>query len=148
MKRQPKIYDFHDFVEAVSRANSKNVKVITLYDFYDFKDCSSIYKLNKQNPRPYLKDMVQVMATRGENILKYKTSFSSAEFTLNFLRANNFKNGVPFTKERKAERGISEARKKEILTKLGPIMPKNRSIFWENLPVNDEAVDLLTNIED
>lgn len=72
MKKTPKIYDFKDFVNVVQRANSNKVKVVTPQDFFEWQDFSSSYKLKKQQPRIYLKDIVQIRAIRGKTIYHIK----------------------------------------------------------------------------
>lgn len=147
MKRTPKIYDFKDFANAVQAANSGKVNVLRLNDFYQFEDCSSVYKLNKQQPRPYLKDMVEITATRGEHTLTYRTSFAadSEYIPLNFLKSKEAKYGVKFPMNKKPVRGVTQERKNAILTQLSSIMPENRLQFWNSLPVNDS---ILANVDD
>ncbi|KAL1488671.1 hypothetical protein ABEB36_014471 [Hypothenemus hampei] len=41
-------------------------------------------------------------------------------------------------------RGVTKARKKNLLAKLVSILPKNRLAFWENLPINEDVEE---NIE-
>lgn len=53
-----------------------NVKVMDLKDFYDWKSECSFYKLNKQNIRPMLSDIVHIKAERELNYLLYKTDYS------------------------------------------------------------------------
>ncbi|KAG8304220.1 hypothetical protein J6590_099644 [Homalodisca vitripennis] len=90
MKRTKHIYDFGDFEKTVASANSKHVtlKSMLVSDFTMWQDLSSAYKLNKQNPRPYLSNMVYVKAKRGEYNLTYKVSFSKEENekVLDFLK--------------------------------------------------------------
>lgn len=149
MKKTPKMYDFKDFVDVVQRANSKKVKVITAADFYEWEDYSSGYKLKKQQPRVYIKDIVQIRATRGKNILMYKKSFLDVEeFELNFLKSEQTKNGVSYPKNKKPLRGITENRKNTILKTLSSIMPEHRLEFWRTLPINDAATDLINNIDE
>lgn len=149
MKKTPKIYDFKDFVDVVQRANSNKVKVITPQDFYEWEDLSSAYKLKRQKPRVYLKDIVQIKATRGKRYLSYKKCFTEAEeFELNFLKNEIFKNGIQSPRKKKSLRGITEHRKNNILKTLSALMPENRLEFWRNLHINNEASDLLKDIED
>lgn len=74
LKRQGKTYDFSDFVEAVRSANSGKVEVkpMNYTDFYDWVDCSSLYKINHTKPRPYLSDIVQVIAEKGKFTLQVR----------------------------------------------------------------------------
>lgn len=149
MRKNPKIYDFKDFRSVVLKANSKKVNVITPTNFYDWPDCSSAYKLKKQQPRIYLKDIVQVRAKRGEKFLTYKTSFlNSDETKLDFLKAEYAKNGVSVDLVRKHIRGITEERKSNIIKSLSSIIPDHHLQFWKNLPTNNAACDLTDNIDD
>ncbi|GLV37473.1 hypothetical protein CBL_10561 [Carabus blaptoides fortunei] len=69
LKHQQKTYDFSDFVLAVKNANKRKVEVheMRFNDFYEWKDSTSLYKVNKLKPRPYLSDMVNVKAERGKH---------------------------------------------------------------------------------
>ena len=46
------------------------------------------------------------------------------------------------------DRGISSSKKNKILQNLALLMPENRRKFFENLTVNDESVDLVTEQEE
>ena len=48
---------------------------------------------------------------------------------------------------RQQERGITCIKKNAILDNLTSLMPMNRRPFFENLPVNDNAVDLIRETE-
>ncbi|CAG5019251.1 unnamed protein product [Parnassius apollo] len=67
---------------------------------------------------------------------------------LDFLRVKNIKIGIPSPVIKNYFRGIKQERKDEILQKLSPLMPENRRAFWNNLPVNDDAVNLITEYDD
>lgn len=117
-------------------------------DFFNWPDNSSIYKINNLNPRPYLKDIVQVVAQRGKYVLYYKTSFSSETLLeLNFLKAKSFKWGLRKPPIISGPRGIKGERKQMILQNLKTLIPENRRKFWEHLPVNDAAADLRTDYD-
>ncbi|KAG8292564.1 hypothetical protein J6590_036307 [Homalodisca vitripennis] len=62
-----KNYDFEDFGSAVSTANSGKEEVLKMQvgDFYEWLDCSSQPKLQKTKDRVYLKDIVEIKASRG-----------------------------------------------------------------------------------
>ncbi|KAG5896717.1 hypothetical protein JTB14_014593 [Gonioctena quinquepunctata] len=94
LKRHGKVYDFADFKNAVQNANSSHVVVLemTLDIFFEWQDLSSIYKMNKTVPRPYVKDIVQITVSRGDKNLEYKTDFN--------LPANNKVNGINTEKKR------------------------------------------------
>ena len=42
----------------------------------------------------------------------------------------------------KAPRGIEQAKKDDIINKLGSLMPTSRLAFWKSLPVNNKRKDL------
>ena len=118
---------------------------MTVEDFYDWQDWSSASQINKCKPRPYLRNVVHVVAKRGQNTLSYKTSFSSAsddEFlTLNFLSTKALENGVPMPPHHAKARGITVDRKADILKDLCPLMPADKRAFWQNLPTSDDGDD-------
>ncbi|XP_050309760.1 uncharacterized protein LOC126745797 [Anthonomus grandis grandis] len=88
MKRKQKIYDFSDFLDAVGSSCKGNVdvKAMNFNDFYVWKNMTSQTKLKKYlENRPYLSDMVQVVAEHGQYTLKYKKSFTGEFYVLDFL---------------------------------------------------------------
>lgn len=88
MKRKAKIYDFDDFVGAVASACKGNVEVkeMKYNDFFKWNNFTSQQKLKKLgHNRPYLADMVQVVAERGKFFLGYRNSFNEPIKPLDFL---------------------------------------------------------------
>lgn len=134
LKRKGKVYDFSDYIDAI-RKSYKGVDVVEMAEqsFYDWEDHTSQYKLNKITPRPYLNSMVQVNFKRGERIIWYSQSFQGPFITLNFLNHKSFKTGIRKPKCKEIPRGISDARKQTIISRLGPLFPANRLKFWEDL---------------
>jgi len=141
MKRQGTLYDFADFCEAVRTANSGRVDLRSLEatDFSNWCNHSSIHKINKTNPRPYLSQMVCVTALRGSKSLTYKRSFDSEPLELNFLTTVAFKQGIEKAESRSIPRGITQAKKDDIIAKLLSMMPEGRRSFWLNLPAAEVA---------
>lgn len=141
--KNKKICDFQDFTHTVKSANSGKVIVreLNVQDFYNWADYTSQIKVKKINPRPYLSDIVQIMATRGTRTLKYLTDFDLEEpLEMDFLKINWFKNGIPLPDSHKDARGIPTSKKQAIIKHLCPLMEESRRIFWENLKeaqVND-----------
>lgn len=120
-----------------------------LEDFFLWPDNSSIYKLNHTTPRPYLKDMIEVVAKRGNLNLFYKTSFGSNETKeLNFLKMKVVKGDLTTPSVISKARGIKKERKQAILQNLSTLIPDNRRQFWQGLPVNDAASDLTLQYDD
>lgn len=79
--------------------------------FLDF-DFSSMYKINKTTPRPYLSDRVQIIFERGLLALKYKKSSSGEQVFLEFLKKQYLKNqNVPAPGKRTIARGVSKEKK-------------------------------------
>lgn len=96
-----------------------------------------------------MKYISEVNFRRGSNSLFYKRNHGTDEyFELDFLKLKNIKQGIPPPRQKLVPRGITSERKSAILTKLGPLMPTNRRLFWETLPINDQAVDLIHHQED
>jgi hypothetical protein len=149
MKRKGKQYDFSDFKTSVDEANSGNVftKEMKPTDFLDWKDHSSMYKVNKQQPRPYLSEMVQVCATRGLQILHYRNHFSEPLQELYFLAAKHMKASIQLPESRQNYRGVPKEKKDDFIKKLCPLMPLNRRKFWVELAVNEDVLDLVDHID-
>jgi hypothetical protein len=146
LKRMVKIYDFSDFITAVSTAQKGKVdiKEMTVGDFYDWQDWSSASQIKKCQPRPYLRNVVHVVAKRGQYTVSYKSSFSASEdefLTLNFLSAKALANGIPMAAQHDKARGITVCRKADVLNELCPLMPAGKRAFWQNLPTSDGGDD-------
>ncbi|CAG9814598.1 unnamed protein product [Phaedon cochleariae] len=79
LQQKKKVYDFADFVNCVQAANSGKVTVkeMNLGDFFVWPDNSSSHKIKQLIPRPYMKDIVEVIAQRGKNELIYRTSLDA-----------------------------------------------------------------------
>lgn len=151
LQRMKKVYDFNDFVTCVQSSNSGkvDVKEMKKEDFFVWPDNSSTYKINHSKPRPYLKDIIEVVAKRGNFVLFYKTSFSSeSSLELNFLKIKLSKGHFGKPPIISQLRGIKEERKQMILTNLMELIPENRRQFWQNLPVDNGATDLRTDYDD
>lgn len=132
LKQMKKVYDFNDFKKAVESAGNPIIVEMGIKDFFDWPDCSS---KTKRTEDVYMKDIVYVRAERGKNTLVYKTGYnSSEEFELDYLQLKAIKNGIPVPQTKTNYRGITEARKDNIIQKIGPLMPENRLSFWENIP--------------
>ncbi|GLV33339.1 hypothetical protein CBL_08609 [Carabus blaptoides fortunei] len=108
-------------------------------DFYEWKDSTSLYKVNKSKPRPYLSDMVNVKAERGKHHIMYRCDFGEEMRNLDFLN----KKAVIFMEKPKSREqccGISEEKKNDILPKLAGVMSANRRVFWETIPAKEKPV--------
>lgn len=139
LKKQKKTYDFQDFVDAVATSNSGkvDVKSMTISDFYKWKDCHSAVKINKNSPKPILHDIVQLEAKRGSFNINFKTSFNSNYENLDFIKKSSLKSIPSEPVPLREEVGIDKRKKEDLLKCLGPLIDKNRLIFYENLPVTE-----------
>lgn len=139
-----KVYDFNDFQCAIEQVKVKNVKVLTmeLTDFKDWLDHTSLQKIKKHSPRPYLSEIVKLKFQRGSYNMWYSYEYDAAYTELNFLTAKYLKQLI-LPQSRLRCRGITKSKKDDILKKLCPLMPQNRRHFWELLPISDEVVDLI-----
>lgn len=150
LQRAKKVYDFADFIDCVQLANSEkvNVKPMEVSDFCKYLDHSSQYKLKKCEERIYLKDVVCVEAHRHNMNLFVKTAHDGNVIEIDFLKAKLIKQfSIPDAVQNTMPRGITQDRKAGILRKLSDIIPKNRLQFWQNLPVNDDSIDLIERRE-
>ncbi|XP_050306918.1 uncharacterized protein LOC126743745 [Anthonomus grandis grandis] len=143
-----KIYDFNDFQGAIEQVKMKNVKVLSmeLSDFRDWKDHSSLMKIKKYSPRPYLSDIVKLKFERGSFSLWYSNEYNSHYTEVNFLTAKYLKN-LTEPNVRSQSQSVTKSRKADIIKKLCPLMPENRRHFWEELPVSNEATNLSQDID-
>ncbi|XP_050499069.1 uncharacterized protein LOC126879820 [Diabrotica virgifera virgifera] len=143
-----KVYDFNDFQSAIEQVKMKNVKVLNMdiSDFKNWKDHSSLAKIKKHSPRPYLSNIVKVKFIRGSFNMSYSYEYDSPYKELNFLTAKYLKNKSE-TISTPLCRGISKTKKESILKKLCPLMPSNRRHFWQELSISDDAVDLCENLD-
>ncbi|XP_030748954.1 uncharacterized protein LOC115885491 [Sitophilus oryzae] len=144
LQQKKKVYDFADFVNCVQAANSGKVAVkeMKLEDFFVWPDNSSSYKIKQLIPRPYMKDIVEVIAERGKNELVYRTSFDAeVNYNMNFLNKKAIRR-LDLPPRIIKPRGITNERKRNIEKHLLPLIPQNRRVFWETLPVDDNAIDL------
>nr|CAI5855283.1 unnamed protein product [Callosobruchus analis] len=150
VKLKGKVYDFADFEECVQRSCSGKVTVMTMQSMGFFLpfDFSSHYKIIKKTPRPYLRDMVQVVFKGGSFDMHYKKSFSEDSQELCFLKAGYLKKQIlPKPQRRTTDRGVNDLKKSTILKDLLPLIPKNRQAFWLNMPTS-QAPDLVTGLDD
>jgi len=137
MKQCGKVYDFTDYEQCVKNCSSSkvDVKSMTISDFRDWPDESSMYKISKLKPRPYLADIVWFRVERGKNSIDYKTEFDQSSVTMcNFLSAKAYKSGISNGVIRSVPRGIAPAKKDDIIKKLSAVMPAPRMQFWLDLP--------------
>ncbi|KAJ4947838.1 hypothetical protein JOQ06_009869 [Pogonophryne albipinna] len=131
MKSRPGgvVYDFDDFLSVVG--NSKKVEVVELKN-EGIRDWTDGHSAVKSKKLPKLADLKVVQLRRGSRSMFVKISHEEEDFTeLDFLQ-NKFQLKIPTTL-RPQDKGIEEAKKRDILKKFGPLMPPNRRLFWSSL---------------
>ncbi|KAG5869114.1 hypothetical protein JTB14_024345 [Gonioctena quinquepunctata] len=116
LKRHGKVYDFADFEDAIQNANSSRVVVLemTLKNILEWQDLSSLYKINKTVPRPYVKYIVQITVSRGDKNLEYKSDYDLPAVSLNFLKSV-IKNGLSMPKPQNKVNGINTGKKTSLI---------------------------------
>lgn len=127
------VYDFADFVDAVQNANDGRIycKEMNFFDFAEWPDSSSLTKINKCEPRPYVSDFTKLMFVRGKKSMYYATDFDGEFVELDFIMQKDMSlNRPPF---RTSPFGIPQDTKDGIVRKLTPLMPPNRRHFWNDL---------------
>lgn len=141
MKRKKSIYDFTDFEDAVASANNGKVLVKSMQpqDFVNYVGNVSDRRIQNSSPRAYLKNMTQVCFKRGSFDLHYKEDFDQEYMSLKFLNDKYLKNQRLVLTFRTQPKGIDEERKLNLITKLSPIIPKHKMLFWQNVPIIDEG---------
>ncbi|KAK5915997.1 hypothetical protein CesoFtcFv8_001540 [Champsocephalus esox] len=137
MKSRPGgvVYDFDDFLSVVGNSNSKKVEVVELKN-EGIRDWTDGHSAVKSKRLPKLADLKVVQLRRGSRSMFVKISHEEEDFTeLDFLQ-KKFQLKIPTTL-RPQDKGIEEAKKRDILKKLGPLMPPNRRLFWSCLHVSN-----------
>jgi len=134
---QKKLYDFDDLKGAVANA-SKSVTVVLLEaaDFRIWK--SGAYKA-RTSDRPFIGSLHQVRFVKGSRCMHYKLKPDDEERQYAFL-TKKFKLADPPSIV--GDRGIPSEKKRGIITKLCPLMPLQKKVFWKGLHASD-AQDLL-----
>lgn len=85
----------------------------------------------------FLSDITQVIATKGQHKLEYKSSKFQHIEQLDFLPSAKIKTGLNLPPFQKKPRGVAKEKKQNILKQLRSIIPKERVLFWENLPCQE-----------
>ena len=98
---------------------------------------------NKQRRPQALSNMAVVQFRRGAQLLFYRQVHgSNSPFLIaDFLKKKSDIGVLP--EDRSTPRGIPALKKDGIVKNLCPLMPRSRALFWEQLPKNNEAVDLI-----
>ena len=143
MRKKKNVCDLDDFIKIV---DSKGSAIeMTYLDFYQFENGASSAKFTD---KPKLRTVCSCMFKKRSSKIFWKTSFDDPEYRSGeFLKkkvAASLLRGVP-TPAQGGPRGISVSKKQDIIDKLCPLMPSNRSSFWHNLHTDENVSDLIDN---
>ena len=130
------VYDFEDFKRCIDRAG---VSVeLQLSGFKDFPNGVTKAKLSKET-RPHLSDAVVVEFRKGST--KHdEEEFQECVFIKRKLLRLFQNNYCPSS--RSSPRGVTAAKKRDIISKFGGLMGKNQLVFFQNL-VESDVTDLI-----
>ena len=96
--------------------------------------------------RPKLADVIEAQFRRGSRSVHVKTDYTASECKeFDFL----LKKVTALFKETYFGFKLVEflVTKKDIITKLCPLMPETRRSFWYNLETNEQSTDLIDTFE-
>ena len=114
---------------------------MTHLDFYLFENGVSSGKFTH---RPLLSSVCSCMFKKGSSKLFLEDhEYQSGEYLKEKVAASLLK-GVLGPVQR-GPQGISDTKKQDIIDKVCPLMPSNRSAFWKNLPIDENVPDLITH---
>ena len=142
IKTLKNICDFDDFVKCVISSKTEVFKMVCT-DFFALGFEQSQAKLGKTD---FLLPQVRVLQfRRGSKSLFYKKRHSDVQYAeLDFMKKKSASAvPIPLQPFRKKDRGISKAKKEDIIKKLVPLMPANRKKFWNEIAVTDQSPDLI-----
>lgn len=146
VKKMGNVEDFDDFKEACRKSALRNEVIsLNISDFMKFQNIcrnSSVKKKTAEDALPFLRDIVEIKFIKGEQDFFYKTNFTEDNYkkTFNVLKR---KTELKLPESISTLRGIPPKKKDDILKSLVPAMKPSRKPFWENLPTNELAPDLL-----
>ncbi|KAL7388555.1 hypothetical protein ABVT39_016167 [Epinephelus coioides] len=131
------VYDFEDFVSVVASSNSRKVDVVQLENanVLDWRNGHSTTKVKKAQA-PKLGEMAEIQVRHGSKSLFFKQSHTETNFTELDILLKRFELKVP-TLLQPQDRGVGEAKKRDIIHNLCPLMPPNRRVFWSSLSVSN-----------
>lgn len=152
LRRQANIYDFQDYLELITASRGSMEAIVLDHSKQIVFESESKQRI----PGVLLRNIRVVQFRRGSFSLYFKEchsddTFKVADFLKRDIKRALEKHGpeglLEFgLKKESSPRGISAAKKRDLL-KLCRCMPAEKKKFFHDLTVNDEAVDLDTNID-
>lgn len=135
LRKAKQVFDFKDFVGCVEKTSCKAIQMKSSC-FRQWVSGTSQYKLRQSDDRPILANVSSAQFRRGSRNLFYKNSHTSDFLEFSFIKKDFVLQEKPAYK---GPRGVSQAKKDDILKKLLPLMPGSRRAFWQDLTVSEAA---------
>lgn len=132
--KNKKIWDFDDFKGAVNRAHRHAHAIeIRISDFKLIEDVSSIQRIAKNIPRPYVDKMMRIKFTRGMYSMMYSNNYEDEFKEAHFVKKNVENQNVNQFTSKTVGVTLSEEQKMSVTKNIIPLMPPNRRSFWNDL---------------
>ena len=145
MKSKGKMYDFDDFTEII---NSHGIAVVV--EPLDFKEFRSEQSKGKDTAYPLLCNISQVCFKKNSTKMFWKESLTDTDYKCGEFLQKKFRIFLKSQRsinKRDGPRGLNADKQKDILAKLGKIIPADKLKFWEDMPIKDDSADLARNIQ-
>ena len=142
MKKKTRVEDFQDFVD-LENACGKSFVV----DYQGFLLVPRGVSQGKYaSKKPKLENFQVVMFKSRSDKIFWNTRHSQEQFhETQFLQKKYIKSSGNDFKYSEQPLGVKTARKEEIVSILCPFLKPSRRHFWEDLPINDDSIDPLTD---
>lgn len=141
-----KMYDFDDFDTAVSKDG-----ISIQMEGSDFKLFGNeLNRTGKDCKFPHISDIVEVCFQKGSTKMYWKEDladedYKQGEFTkIKFRKFIVSKGSIPAYDK---PRGLNAKKTKEIIAKLGPMIPSEKLKFWIDMPTSENSADLTKNLD-
>ena len=146
LKKEGNVYDMSHFVETLAKASEKthNAQPLGYQNFYRFENMTPKTKGAKF---PKIADIKKIRFAKGKWTMSYATSLNGEWMEVNIL-----KRGYQFPEieslRHTAPRGMNSMKKNRIVKELLSMIPRERQVFWLDLPENNSSKCLLTREEE
>ena len=97
-----------------------------------------------------MRDIVEVCFREGSTKMFWKESFLETDFKQGEFVQKKFRKFIVSKKpipHHDGPRGLNSQKQKDIVEKLGPIIPKEKLQFWIDMPIKDSSIDLTLNLQ-
>ena len=137
LRKKKYLYDFGDFVSAVN--NRGSAAVMTPNDFKYFMKELSFGTRNVNYP--LLTNVKEVMFKKDYTKMFWKSDLRAKEYFSGEFAKEKYRKtvklGNPHIQRCEDYRGVQTEKVMDIIKKIGPLIPKEKLVFWENLRRRD-----------